>query len=53
MNDKNPGVKCTVSSCKFNNNQKHFCQLNQITVGTHEKNPVQCECTDCQSFELK
>lgn len=29
MHDKNPGVKCTVSSCKFNNNQKHFCQLNK------------------------
>lgn len=51
--EKNPSIKCTVNNCKFNNVNNHYCQLDQITVGSHEKNPIQVECTDCQSFELK
>ena len=53
MLDKNPSIKCNVSSCKFNNKNKHYCKLETIKVGTHEKNPTQVECTDCQSFELQ
>jgi len=53
MLDKNASIKCNVSSCKFNNKNKHYCQLETIQVGTHEKNPTQVECTDCQSFELE
>ena len=53
MLDKNPSIKCNVSSCKFNNKNKHYCKLETIKVGTHEKNPTQVECTDCQSFELE
>ena len=48
---KNPSIKCTVSSCKFNNTNIHYCKLDEILVGTHESNPTQVECTDCQSFE--
>ena len=39
MLDKNPSIKCNVSSCKFNNKNKHYCKLETIKVGTHEKNP--------------
>lgn len=53
MLEKNPSIKCNVSSCKFNNKNKHYCKLETIKVGTHEKNPTQVECTDCQSFELQ
>jgi len=49
---KNPSIKCTVSSCEFNNNQIHYCKLSEIKVGTHEKNPTDVECTDCLSFKL-
>ena len=39
----NQSIKCTVN----------YCGLNTITVGTHEANPTQKECTDCQSFQMK
>ena len=51
--DKNPSIKCTVQQCKYNNNQEKYCTLEMIQVGTHEQNPTQVQCTDCDSFELK
>lgn len=50
---KNTSIGCTVSSCKFHAGNEDFCTLQQIMVGTHHANPVQVECTDCESFELK
>ena len=38
---------------EYNNTNKQYCTLDVIQVGTHEANPKQVECTDCQSFELK
>ena len=29
------------------------CALDSITVGTHEANPTQEQCTDCLSFEVR
>ena len=29
-----------------------YCALNAIQVGTHESNPTEVQCTDCQSFQL-
>lgn len=49
----NESIKCTVNNCKYHANEKNYCTLNEIQVGTHECNPVQKECTDCNSFELK
>lgn len=49
---KNSGVKCSVEQCKYNE-EKQYCNLQVIQVGTHEKNPTMDQCTDCQSFELK
>lgn len=51
--DINSSIKCSVESCKYNNEAKHYCTLNEIQVGTHEAHPTQVECTDCNSFELK
>lgn len=51
--NKNESIKCTVTSCKYNNETEKYCTLNQINVGTHEANPKVVECTDCNSFELK
>ena len=48
----NGGCACTPNQshhCKDQN----YCGLNTITVGTHEANPTQKECTDCQSFQMK
>ncbi len=49
----NESIKCTVSSCKYHAEQKNYCTLQEIQVGTHETNPTQKACTDCDSFELK
>ena len=51
--EKNPSIKCSVASCKHHNGTQNYCTLNEIMVGTHEANPKQVECTDCESFQLK
>ncbi|EOR27838.1 hypothetical protein A500_02226 [Clostridium sartagoforme AAU1] len=51
--NKNPSIKCTVEECKYNNTHERYCTLSSIEVGTHEKNPTEAQCTDCNSFELK
>ena len=50
---KNSSIQCTVSQCKHNAVSEHYCTLDAIRVGSHEKNPTMVECTDCQSFEIK
>ena len=50
---KNSAIKCDVTSCKYNLNAVHYSSLESIKVGTHEANPTEIKCTDCQSFELK
>ena len=49
----NSSIKCTVTQCKNHADNSNFCALNSITVGTHESNPTQYQCTDCMSFERK
>lgn len=51
--EKNPSIACTVSSCEHHAESENYCTLSIIKVGTHESNPTQVECTDCESFELK
>ncbi len=54
MNTKTQGnIRCTVTQCKHHETGCDTCSLNSISIGTHEINPTQCECTDCLSFELK
>lgn len=53
MNTKNPSIACTVTSCEHHAQGEDYCTLNAIKVGTHEQNPTQVECTDCESFVLK
>lgn len=49
----NKSIHCTVSQCKYNNTQEHYCSLDSIKVGTHEPNPTVPKCTDCESFAVK
>ncbi len=54
MNKKcNPNINCTVVQCQHIAGDGTHCSLDSITVGTHEANPTQCQCTDCMSFKLK
>ncbi len=49
----NQSIKCTVNNCAHHCQDQNYCGLTSITVGTHETNPTEIKCTDCQSFELK
>lgn len=49
----NESIRCTVTDCKFHNCDKNFCSLGTITVGTHESDPKECQCVDCESFKAK
>ncbi len=49
----NQTIRCTVNQCKYHEQAKNLCSLDAITVGTHEANPTQEQCTDCLSFEVK
>ena len=49
----NECIKCAVNNCKHHAQQKDYCTLEVIQVGTHESDPTQKACTDCDSFELK
>ncbi len=53
QNQKNDAIRCTVQQCAYHANSENYCTLNSIVVGTHETNPTQKECTDCNSFERK
>lgn len=46
-------IECSVTSCKNHNQTQNYCSLETIKVGTHESNPTEIPCTDCQSFEEK
>lgn len=46
-------IRCTVDSCAYHCNDENYCTLETITVGTHEANPTECKCTDCESFMKK
>ena len=48
----NKSIECSVDSCKYHSTQANYCALDKIKVGTHEANPTEKSCTDCESFEL-
>lgn len=52
-NTPNQSIKCTVSNCAYHCQDKDYCSLNSIQVGTHETNPTESKCTDCESFQRK
>ncbi len=45
----NQSIKCNVSTCKFQNNEK--CTLDEIKVGNCNKEPLEKDETACKSFE--
>ena len=49
----NHAIKCTVTNCAHHCQGQSYCSLNAIQVGTHEANPTQAPCTDCQNFRMK
>ncbi|MBP3887499.1 MAG: DUF1540 domain-containing protein [Cellulosilyticum sp.] len=49
----NQSIGCTVSQCQYHAGNENYCTLNKIMVGTHEINPTQVKCTDCESFKVR
>ena len=52
MTKKNESIKCTIKTCAHHAKDENYCSLDHILVGTHEANPTEKACTDCESFEL-
>lgn len=52
MNRKNESIKCTIKTCAHHAKDENYCSLDHIMIGTHEANPTEKACTDCESFEL-
>lgn len=50
---KNDSIQCSVNNCKHHAQDVNYCTLDTIKVGTHESNPTQVQCTDCESFAMK
>ncbi len=55
MDNKKPNmsIECSVKQCEHHCQDQDFCALRSIRVATHESNPTQCKCTDCESFVMK
>ena len=53
MNGKNESIQCTIRSCEHHAQDANYCSLDHILVDTHEENPTDKQCTDCESFEKK
>lgn len=51
-NNANKSIGCTVTQCEYHCNGENYCSLEKINVGTHEQNPTEVKCTDCESFKL-
>lgn len=49
----NKAIRYTVTQCANHSTSSDYCALESIKVGTHEANPTQCKCTDCESFTCK
>ena len=50
QNYANHCIICNVTRCRNHHRDKNYCSLESIRVGTHETDPSQKQCTDCQSF---
>lgn len=48
----NKSIKCSVTQCSNHCKDDNYCALNAIQIGTHESNPTEVKCTDCESFRL-
>ena len=51
--NRNHSIKCSVDKCENHCDSAEYCALSQIQVGTHEHQPTQDKCTDCQSFKAE
>jgi hypothetical protein len=48
----NKAIRCSVKQCANHCDGQDYCALSSITVSTHEANPTETKCTDCENFKL-
>ena len=53
LNNANKAIECTVAQCANHCQDKNYCSLDRILVGTLEACPTEDQCTDCMSFRKK
>ncbi len=46
-------IECSVSQCRHHCGDENYCALSKVKIATHEPNPTQTQCVDCESFEVK
>lgn len=51
--NSNQSIKCSVGQCTHHAGAENYCSLDCVSIGTHETNPTQTQCVDCQSFKCK
>ena len=49
----NSSIRCSVNQCAYHCGDVEYCSLDCIKVGTHEANPTEKKCVDCDSFKRK
>lgn len=53
MNEQvNQAIKCSVISCAHHCGEQNCCSLREIKVGCSDPSVVQCDQTQCASFDL-
>lgn len=52
-NNPNTAIHCTVEQCAHHCGDTQYCALSAVQIGTHESNPTEQKCVDCQSFKRK
>jgi len=50
MEHANHSIKCSVKQCAYHCHEQDYCSLDSISIGAHEANVCDVECTDCRSF---
>ncbi len=55
MENKTPNhsIQCSVQQCEHHCGNENFCALNSVRIATHEANPTECACVDCESFRKR
>ena len=48
----NKCIGCTVENCAHHAKSEDYCTLHQVSIGTHESDPTEPQCVDCESFLL-
>ena len=54
MENKCPNhcIECSVHQCEHHCGSENYCALNKVRIATHEPNPTETQCVDCESFRL-